>query len=77
MDPEDQKDGAGVDWNACTWEGARRAHLKAFRRLSFREKIQTLEEWCEFSRSIIKRRQQRGQPIIPLHRDDPATKAGI
>ncbi len=64
-----------IDWSSCSWQGAREAHIKAFRGLCFQDKLQTLEEWCELSRSMIARRQRRGLPTIPLQTDDPATKS--
>ncbi|MFV2071950.1 MAG: hypothetical protein ACC742_04770 [Thermoanaerobaculales bacterium] len=74
MDPEDQGNESDIDWTVCTWEGARRAHLGAFRRLSFREKLEALEEWCDVARLMIANLKERGRPIIPLHSNDPATE---
>ena len=74
MRPENQDHENPVDWSSCTWQGAREAHLEAFRRLSFQDKLQALEEWCDISRSMITRRQRRGLPTIPLQTDDPATQ---
>lgn len=75
MNSENQDPEGFVDWSLCTWQGARQAHLRAFRRLCFQDKLQALADWCEISRSIIAKRRQRGQPTIPLQTDDPATKS--
>ena len=74
MHPENEIHENPIDWNSCTWQGAQRNHLKTYRRLCFRDKLQAIEDWCELSRSIITKRQRRGQPTLPLHTDDPATQ---
>lgn len=33
-----------IDWSLCTWEGNRRLQHREFRRLTFREKLEALEE---------------------------------
>ena len=65
---------SAIDWDLCTWEGSRRAQLRAFRRLSLREKLQAVEQLCDLSRTLAERRRQRGLVVIPLHEDDPATR---
>ena len=74
MSPEDHLHESPVDWSSCTWQGARQSHLKTYRRLCFKDKLQAIEDWCELARLIFAKRQQRGQPTLPLHTDDPATQ---
>jgi hypothetical protein len=64
-----------IDWDLCTWDGARRAHLRAFRRLSLLEKLEAVEQLCDLSRKLADRRRRRGLKALPLHEDDPATRA--
>ena len=70
MIPDEDPRREMIRWESCTWEGARLAQLKAYRKLSFTEKLRAIESWCEFSRFLIERRKKRGLPVIPLHGHD-------
>jgi len=70
MIPEEDTCREKAGWENCTWEGARSAQLRAYRRLSFREKLQAIESWCEFSRFLIERRKKRGRAFIPHRHGD-------
>jgi hypothetical protein len=74
MDPDSRGLEKPVEWASCSWDGARESRLRTFRLLPFREKLQAIEDWCEVTRSIRERRHERGQPNVPLHTDDPATR---
>ena len=65
----------GIDWSLMSWEGARRAYLRRWRALTLREKLASLESLCDLARRMQENRRQRGLPTVPLHRDDPMTRA--
>ncbi len=46
------EDAGGIDWRLTTWEGARRAKLRAALALTVRERFQALEELAELSRRL-------------------------
>lgn len=74
MSPERPRPEDRIDWRLCTWQGARKAQLQAFQKLSLREKLFALEELCDVSSRLISVRQQRGEPTHPLHSDDPSSE---
>jgi len=65
---DDPLDDPTIDWSKCTFEGAERESLRAWRRLSFDEKLRALEEMNDFLNEMIAHRQAMGQPYI-----DPET----
>jgi len=66
MIPEEDAGWEKVGWENCSWEGSRSAQLKAYRKLSFKEKLHAIESWCAFSRFLIERRRKRGFAVVPL-----------
>ncbi|MCC5807304.1 MAG: hypothetical protein JJU00_13350 [Opitutales bacterium] len=62
------KDKADSAWEETTWKGHRLAQHRAFLRLSFADKLKTIEEMGEFAAEIIRRKRERGEPYI-----DPET----
>lgn len=64
-----------IAWSGCTWEGARREYVRRYRRLTLRQRLEALEEMCDLGRHFHEHRRREGLPVIPLHRDDPATAA--
>jgi GrpB-like predicted nucleotidyltransferase (UPF0157 family) len=66
---------SSIDWALCTRDGARRAQLRAFRRLGLREKLEAVQQLCDLSRTLAARRREKGLRVLPLHEDDPATRS--
>ena len=54
----------GIDWSVTTWEGSRRAALRAWMRLTLTEKWSAVEEMADFGREMIERRRKQGLPYI-------------
>jgi hypothetical protein len=54
MTPEEE---AKIDWSLCTWKGSRRSQHQDFYSLSFRRKMEVIEEMNEFAQAS--RRMQR------------------
>ena len=69
MTPEEE---AEIDWSLCTWKGSRRSQHQDFYSLSFRRKMEVIEEMNEFAQSFLESRKRRGLPYI-----DPATGAVV
>jgi hypothetical protein len=63
MTPEEE---AAIDWSLCTWEGARRAQHRAFLALSFREKLEAVEEMSDVARHFEEQRRQKGLPYTSI-----------
>jgi hypothetical protein len=55
----DRKADAG--WETATWEGSRRAQLRAALALSVRERLQALEELAELSRRLAEMPRSQGK----------------
>jgi len=55
-----------IDWSLCTWEGARRAQHLAFLALSFREKLEAVEETCDLARHFEEQRRSKGLPYTSI-----------
>ncbi|MCC5840724.1 MAG: hypothetical protein JJT96_11415 [Opitutales bacterium] len=55
-------------WEATTWKGHRLAQHRAFLRLSFADKLKSIEELGEFAADVLRRKRARGEPYI-----DPET----
>lgn len=51
------------DWDSTTWEGNRRRQHREFLALSFRQKMQVIEELGEVARFFAARRRARGLPV--------------
>ena len=57
-----------MDWILTTWKGSRLQQHREFYKLSFRQKIQALEEMADHARATIAWRKANGLPYI-----DPCT----
>jgi len=57
-------DDPAIDWSKCTFEGTERESLRAWRRLSFDEKLRALEEMHDLCNEMIAHKQAMGQPYI-------------
>lgn len=57
-----------VDWSKTTFEGSERENLRGWRRLTFDQKLQAVEELEALGMEFIDRRKARGLPYI-----DPET----
>ncbi len=53
-----------IDWSLCTWEGARREQHRRYNQLSFRKKMESLEEMCDLGRRFLEIRKKKGLPYI-------------
>jgi hypothetical protein len=51
-----------IDWSQTTHEGNRRRQHLEFLALSLREKILRIEQMCEVSARLIRRRESGGEP---------------
>ena len=69
MNPLEHDD---IDWTVTTWEGSRRAQLRAWMNLSLTEKWQAVEEMADWGRATIESLRARGLPYI-----DPYTGARV
>lgn len=45
-----------IDWELTTWEGNRRRQMREFAALSFREKLQCLEDFAEIEAFFANRK---------------------
>ena len=61
-----------IDWSLTTWEGSRRAQLRAWMSLSLTEKWQAVEEMADWGRATLEWRRKCGLPYI-----DPYTGARV
>ncbi len=61
------------DWSTATFEGSRRARDEAFRRLTFREKVEAIEEMNRVAEVLSGRRYDaaQGNPSDGSARADP------
>lgn len=59
---------SGMGWEQFTAEGSELAQLKVWSGLTIRQKLEALDEMCEFGRHAIAQRQRQGLPYI-----DPQT----
>lgn len=57
-----------ADWNAATFDGNRRRQHQAFAALSFREKLQRLEEMAQVTERLVGRPAQTPPVLPPAHR---------
>ena len=53
-----------IDWSLTTWEGNRRQQHRDFLRLSFREKLEVIEQLSEMADFFASRRRARGLPGV-------------
>ena len=53
-----------IDWELTTWEGNRLRQLREFAALTFREKLQCLEDFAEIE-ALFAARRLRGQDSPP------------
>lgn len=53
-----------IDWSLTTWQGSRRAQLRAWMKLSLTEKWQAVEEMADWGRATIEWRRASGLPYI-------------
>lgn len=51
------------EWNLGTWEGNRRRQHREFLALSFREKLNAVEQLSEVARFFAERRRAKGLPV--------------
>lgn len=58
----------GIDWSLCTWKGSRREQHRSYLALPFRQKLELLQEMCDFARGMMASRRRRGLPYV-----DPQT----
>lgn len=52
-----------ADWSVTTWEGNRRQQHRDFYALSFRQKLEMVEQMGEVAAYFANRRRARGQPV--------------
>jgi len=52
------------DWSVTTWEGSRREQLRRWSKLSFREKMEGLEETCDVGFRLLDSRIRKGLPYF-------------
>ena len=57
MEPTDD-----ASWENATWDGSRRAQLRAALKLSVRERLETLDELAELSERLASMPRKRSQP---------------
>ncbi len=62
MEPE-------IDWESCTFEGNRLLQQREFLKLSFLEKLKSVEAMCEVAEFFREARRRQGLPYV-----DPYTK---
>jgi hypothetical protein len=62
-------------WEAATWEGSRRAHLRRALRLSVRERLEVLEALSEAS-ELLTNVGRRAQDAAAVAGEGPAGSAG-
>jgi len=58
-------------WEAATWDGLRRIQQEEFRRLSFAEKLEWLENMAEVEAALRESRRKRQAQTAAEHSDAP------
>lgn len=53
-----------IDWELTTFEGNRRRQMQEFAALSFREKLQQLEDFAEIEAHFASRRKMRDATVL-------------
>jgi hypothetical protein len=53
-----------IDWSQTTWKGHRLQQHREFHALSFRRKLEVLEEMCEQGLKMLESRRKAGLPYI-------------
>jgi hypothetical protein len=66
-----------IDWNLTTWKGSRLQQHREFYRLSFRQKIEVLEEMRDHARKTIAWRKAKGLPYIDPYTGERVAGASI
>lgn len=61
MTPDEE---AQIDWSLTTWKGNRLQQHREFQALSFRQKLQVIEEMADFSRATMELRSKQGLAYI-------------
>ncbi len=61
---EDVFDNPNIDWESCTFEGARLQNHRQFRALSFGEKLAVIEGMNELALRILEHRKRQGLPYV-------------
>lgn len=59
-----------VDWTLATWEGSRRRQHQEFLALSFREKMEAIEEMGVVPERLTRERRRRGERVVGPHGKD-------
>jgi hypothetical protein len=59
-----------IDWSLTTWEGNRRRQRDEFRRLSFREKIERIEQMEDVAALFNRRSTTGGRVSAPADAED-------
>jgi len=59
-------------WEAATWDGLRRIQQEEFRRLSFAEKLDWLENMAEVEAALRESRRRRQAQGVTKHSDGSA-----
>lgn len=57
-------DDANIDWESCTFDGARLQNHRRFQALSFGEKLAVIEGINEVALRILEHRKRQGLPYI-------------
>ena len=60
-----------VDWSLTTWEGNRRQQHREFYALSFREKLEIVEQLGEMALLFTERRRARGESVDVREHPEP------
>jgi hypothetical protein len=60
--PEEQ-----IDWSLTTWKGSRLRQHREYLALPFRRKLELIEEMCERSRLLQKKRSLQSASSIDRH----------
>ena len=54
----------GIDWDLCTWKGARRKQHQEYHAIPFSRKLELIEEMNQHALDTIETRRARGLPYI-------------
>jgi hypothetical protein len=74
MTPDEE---AKIDWNLTTWKGSRLQQHREFFALSFREKLENIEQLDELAYHFQEQRKRKGRPYISVEPGERAAGAAV
>jgi hypothetical protein len=68
---------AKVDWSLTTWKGSRLQQHREFHALTFRRKLEIIEELGDLAREFQQQRKRQGLPYVSIETGELVSGAGV